>query len=189
VTIPKYSTDKHLHQSKNKQSKGVALSLQIDDNIHMNDLTKTCLKGIMYYAIAIACFFSLMNMVGANTSTYTNRDILDALRQVETGGCPNEGIGARGDNGNAIGPYQIHRIYHTDSGLPTYNKCLTSKSYSERVVSSYMMRYASGEWSRALSGKATRADCLKIARIHNGGPRGHRKTATKKYANKVDKLL
>jgi len=155
----------------------------------MNELLKTCLKGIMYYAIAIACFLTLMDMAGANTKTYSNRDILDALRQVETGGCPNEGIGAKGDNGNAIGPYQIWRIYHTDSGLPTYDKCLTSKSYSERVISAYMMRYASGEWSRALSGKATRADCLKIARIHNGGPRGHRKNATKKYANKVDKLL
>jgi len=155
----------------------------------MNELLKTCLRGIVYYVIAIACFFSLMNMAGANTNTYTNRHILDALRQVETGGMPNEGIGAKGDNGKAIGPYQIHRIYHTDSKLPTYSKCLNSKSYSERVISAYMMRYASAEWTRALSGKATRADCLKIARIHNGGPRGHRKTATNKYANKVDKLL
>ena len=155
----------------------------------MSDLMKTSLKGILYYAISIACVYSLASVACANTKTYSNRHILDALRQVETGGCPNEGIGAKGDNGNAIGPYQIWRIYHTDSGLPTYSKCLNNKSYSERVISAYMMRYASAEWTRALSGKATRADCEKVARIHNGGPRGHRKTATNKYWNKVDKLL
>jgi hypothetical protein len=31
----------------------------------MNDLTKVCLKGIMYYAVAIACFLTLVGMTWA----------------------------------------------------------------------------------------------------------------------------
>ena len=88
------------------------------------------------------------------TQTYDFRDALDAIRIVETGGEPNEGIGSRGDGGNARGPYQIHRIYHVDAAgedksLGDYSLTLTSKSYSERVVRAYMSRYASGRSAEA----------------------------------------
>ena len=45
---------------------------------------------------------------------YTWTDTLQAIRQVETGGQPNEGRGAVGDGGRALGPLQIHRVYHVD---------------------------------------------------------------------------
>ena len=125
---------------------------------------------------------------------YSWRDALDAIRQVETGGEPNDGVGARGDGGAAIGPYQIHRIYHTDAAerdktLTKYESCLSSKSYSEKVMRAYMNRYARAELRRLQAGQGTRADVEKVARIHNGGPRGHKKKATDKYWEKVSRHL
>ena len=45
------------------------------------------------------------------------------------------------------------------------------------------------ELLRLEAGKGTRADVEKIARIHNGGPRGHKKKATDKYWEKVSRRL
>ena len=55
------------------------------------------------------------------------------------------------------------------------------KVYAERVVMAYLHRYA----KKALADK----DYEKLARIHNGGPRGHTKRATIKYWAKVEKAL
>ena len=125
---------------------------------------------------------------------YTWRSTLDAIRQVETGGCPNGGIGAKGDRGNALGPYQIWKIYHTDAAerdktLTDYRRCLTSRSYSERVVRAYMLRYARAATLRLTQGTATMADVERVARIHNGGPRGHKKKATLAYWTKVRRAI
>lgn len=130
----------------------------------------------------------------AEAQTHTWRQALDAIRQVETGGLPNEGAGAKGDNGRAAGPYQIHSIYHTDAAerdksLVSYARCLNSKSYSERVVFAYMGRYARACRDRLQRGVGTLADIERIARIHNGGPRGHKKKATLGYWAKVKKAL
>ena len=121
---------------------------------------------------------------------YTWRSTLDAIRQVETGGCPKGGIGTKGDRGNALGPYQIWKIYHTDAAerdkpLTDYRRCLTSRSYSERVVKAYMTRYCGAAVRRLVQGTGTLADVERVARVHNGGPRGHKKKATLAYWAKV----
>lgn len=125
---------------------------------------------------------------------YTWTETLDALRQVETGGCPDEGRGARGDGGNAIGPFQIWSIYHTDAAerdrsLTDYRRCLDSMEYSRRVVRAYMNRYCREQLARLEAGKGTLADVERIARVHNGGPRGHRKKATDGYWAKIRRAL
>tara|TARA_A100000172_G_scaffold6178_1_gene3532 strand:+ start:547 stop:987 length:441 start_codon:yes stop_codon:yes gene_type:complete len=130
----------------------------------------------------------------AFSQTYTWRQTLDAIRQVETGGEPNEGVGARGDRGNAIGPYQIWRVYHfdaaeRDTGLTSYANCLNDKAYSERVMRSYMNRYNRASLRRLEQGKGSLEDVIRTARIHNGGPKGYRKQATLKYAKKVEAAL
>ena len=99
-----------------------------------------------------------------------------------------------GDNGNALGPFQIHRGYHTDaaerdSTLNDYQSCLDSLDYSERVVKAYWGRYARAAAGRLSRGKGTLADVERVARIHNGGPKGHKKKATEKYWRKVLKAL
>ena len=97
-----------------------------------------------------------------------------ALHHVETSGR----LGPiKGDNGAALGPLQIHRAYWKDSGVPgTYSQC-ADLAYSRRVATAYLKRYAKSAWD------AGRVDVL--ARVHNGGPSGHRKTATLAYARKV----
>ncbi len=141
---------------------------------------------------------NLLILLAATAPTFAQgydwRDTLDAIRQVETGGCANEGRGAKGDNGNALGPYQIWRIYHTDAAerdkaLTDYKRCLNDKAYSERVVRAYMLRYCREQMRRLDAGTATLADVERVARVHNGGPRGHTKKATVRYWNKVKKEL
>ena len=97
-----------------------------------------------------------------------------ALHHVETSGR----LGPiKGDNGAALGPLQIHRVYWQDSGVPgRYSDC-ADLAYSRRVVSSYLQRYARSAWDRG--------DVATLARIHNGGPMGHKKRATLRYAQKV----
>ena len=128
------------------------------------------------------------------TDTFWSYDIFELIQQVETGGEPNGGRGAVGDGGKSIGPYQIGLMYHTDAqernrDLDNWKSCLESYEYSERVLHTYMLRYAKSEWSRALKGEATLKDLEKIARIHNGGPRGYKKSATDLYWSKVLRIL
>ena len=101
-----------------------------------------------------------------------------ALHTVETGGA----LGATiGDQGRALGPLQIHRAYHADSRVGgDYSRC-ADLEYSKRVVTSYLKRYAPAAWEAG--------DVATLARIHNGGPRGHLKPATKSYSQKVLRVL
>ena len=106
------------------------------------------------------------------------RAILDAIRTVETGGeaDPDRAIG---DKGKALGAYQIHRCYWLDAtekdpALRALGyESVTNREIAERVVIAYLTRYAP-DW---------KIDT--VARIHNGGPRGHKKDSTLEYARKA----
>lgn len=101
-----------------------------------------------------------------------------ALHQVETSGRHGAILG---DGGKALGPLQIHRAYHADSGIAgDYSRC-ADLSYSRQVVAAYLKRYAPRAWAKG--------DTATLARVHNGGPAGHRKAATIPYANKVQRIL
>ena len=101
---------------------------------------------------------------------------------------------AVGDGGTSFGPYQIRRAYYIDA--VQYNPRLRdggksfenvhgpgSYVYSEMVIQAYMNRYAT---VARLGHTATNED---IARIHNGGPNGFRKSSTLKYWKKVQVYL
>ena len=115
----------------------------------------------------------------AAVETWDRSEILDAIRFVESGDRDDV---PDGDDGKAIGPYQIHRVYWTDAhGFDPslggdYQDC-RRRAYAERVVDAYMRRYAPEAW-RAGAGE-------RIARVHNGGPNGHRKKATEGYWQRV----
>jgi len=110
------------------------------------------------------------------------RDFLDAVATVES----NNNDNAIGDAGKAIGRYQIWQVYWQDAVeyAPSlggkYSDC-TNKDYAERVMVAYLLRYGKS----AVESK----DYEKLARIHNGGPRGYRKVATIPYWNKVNRIL
>lgn len=121
---------------------------------------------------------SLAATVPPPAGTDTRR-ILDAIQTVETGG-ESDPDNAIGDAGRALGAYQIHRSYWIDAterdpALRALGyQSVRDRATAERVVLAYLTRYAP-DWNLAT-----------VARIHNGGPRGHRKSATVPYARRVE---
>ena len=115
---------------------------------------------------------------------FDSEPILDAIERVETGGHADP-ANAVGDGGKALGPMQIHRVYWADAvehdptlvaNGETYQS-VRDRTYARRVVMAYWSRYAKSWTSEEL------------ARIHNGGPKGHAKRATLGYWAKVKKAL
>jgi hypothetical protein len=101
-----------------------------------------------------------------------------AIHLVETGGKRGAVIG---DNGRALGPLQIHRSYWQDARVGGRYEDCADLSYSIKVASAYLRRYAPQAWAAG--------DTTTLARIHNGGPRGHTKPQTIQYAEKVKRNL
>lgn len=108
---------------------------------------------------------------------------ISALHQVESSGREGKIVG---DGGKALGPLQIHRVYFLDAAqfdksLGTNYNSVTNLAFSKRVVKAYLTRYAR---------KAVATNNLEVlARIHNGGPTGHKKSATVAYWRRVEKNL
>jgi hypothetical protein len=108
-----------------------------------------------------------------------SEQLLSAIARVESDCNPS----AIGDAGKAIGIYQIHRAYwqdavdHDPSIGGEYKDCFNPE-YARRIVIAYMNRYAPANASDET-----------FARIHNGGPSGHKKSATLKYWSKVKKKM
>lgn len=108
-------------------------------------------------------------------------EILRAVRIVETGCGVDAGRDAVGDDGKAFGPFQIHRAYWLDSGVPGRFEDCRDREYACRVVVAYWRRYC----GRALE----TLDAEILARVHNGGPGGDRKACTQKFWRKVEREL
>jgi hypothetical protein len=110
---------------------------------------------------------------------YTVDQLLDAMYTVES----TRGRILVGDEGKAIGPYQIWKAYWQDAVEfdktigGKYEDCM-NKAYAEKIVRAYWKRYA-----------PKGATIEQLARIHNGGPRGHLNANTIKYWNKIKKEL
>ncbi len=121
-------------------------------------------------------------------------DLLDAIEQVESGGDPN----AVGDDGAAIGAYQIHKIYVDDVNriIALYMKDVNFRfTYKDRwdkdksgtmvgiFTNHYTKFYVVETWRLGMSNNEARA------RIHNGGPTGWKKDCTKAYWEKVKRAF
>jgi hypothetical protein len=110
--------------------------------------------------IALGILASLAAAVPPPSDYNTDR-ILDAIRQVETGGCKDP-ANAVGDGGRAIGPFQIHQAYwadaveHDPSIGGEYADC-RDEEYARQIVLAYLSRYCK-VWTDE-----------NVARIHNGG--------------------
>lgn len=123
----------------------------------------------MFKVIVIAVVLIILAMAACNAATLP-KDFIATIHKVETSGR----LGPiKGDNGQALGPFQIHRDYWKDSGVKgSYSQC-ADYDYSVRVVTAYLNRYA------AKHIKSGNVEAL--ARIHNGGPNGYNKGETLKY--------
>jgi hypothetical protein len=146
-----------------------------------NRILSTMNKHIIATIIIVTGILASLAAAVPPPSDYDTDRILDAIRQVETGGCKDP-ANAVGDGGRAIGPFQIHQSYWQDaieydpSIGGVYADC-KSEEYARRVVLAYMSRYCK-VWTDA-----------NVARIHNGGPAGHKRKATLGYWSKVQKHL
>lgn len=134
----------------------------------------------MIYSTLIA----LVIAIAPPPAGYDPAPLLDAIEHVETGSCADP-ANAVGDGGKALGPLQIHRVYWLDAiehdpsliaNGETYQS-VRCRIYARRVVMAYWSRYAKS-W-----------DPETLSRIHNGGPKGHRKAATLGYWSKVKSRL
>ncbi len=136
-------------------------------------------EGVMLTYLSIVLALAINPPVGFDPTP-----ILDAIEKVETGG-QRDPANAIGDGGKALGPLQIHRVYWVDAvdhdpslvaNGETYDS-VRDRTYARRVVMAYWSRYAKS-W-----------DAQTLARIHNGGPKGHTKRATLGYWAKVKAKL
>ena len=100
-----------------------------------------------------------------------------ALHIVETSGRTGPIVG---DGGKALGPLQIHRAYHQDSRVAGDYSRVAELDYSKRVATAYFKRWAPDAFAKG--------DVETLARVFNGGPRGHLKPATKGYGVRVKAL-
>jgi hypothetical protein len=103
--------------------------------------------------------------------------LLDAIALVES---RNQST-VTGDNGRAVGTYQIHPAYWTEGtrilGVHWAYRDARDPEKARQVVRAYLCHYGNG---RSL---------LDLARIHNGGPKGYEKAATLTYARKIARVL
>jgi hypothetical protein len=142
-------------------------------------------KEINAMRSAVRFVVAMMLYVAAPTSAQAQTwdSFLNAIQKVETGSQkdPNNAVG---DNGKALGAYQIWYSYWLDAveHHPELKACgyeaVRDPAYARAIVMAYMARYAPKD-----------ATWENLARIHNGGPKGYRKAATAKYWTKVQTAL
>lgn len=123
----------------------------------------------LIFALAVSCVTCL--------ASGTYEDFERAIAKVESSG----NTKAVGDNGKAIGIFQIHESCWRDSGVKgSYNQCFDAK-YSKQVMRAYLLRYAK---------KAVKSnDFETLAKVWNGGPNGAKNKKTNNYWFKVKKNL
>ena len=116
----------------------------------------------------------------------TFEDLLDAIEWVESKGDAN----AVGDNGYAVGSFQIHNIYVRDVNRID-NACFRSDDRKSRKASRMMVDiYTKWYASRAFDETGDETKFFEYAaRCHNGGPDGWKKECTKAYWAKVEARL
>ena len=138
-------------------------------------------RNITIIALFLAGIIATLAAAVPPPSDYRVDRVLNAIRQVETGGCKDP-TNAVGDGGQAIGPFQIHQSYWQDaidfdpSIGGVYADC-KNEAYARKIVTAYLSRYCK-VWTDE-----------NVSRIHNGGPAGGKRKATLKYWSKVKSHL
>ena len=141
------------------------------------------MKNILKWSIGLVLIYLVLFTSAFKAQAQLDYKFLHAINMVETGGQQGKILG---DDGRALGGYQIHKAYWQDA--VSFDKTikgkysdLTNQAYSEKVMNAYMRRYA----PKALASH----DYQTLARIHNGGVSGATNPNTLKYWFKVNKYL
>ena len=131
----------------------------------------------------IALFLAMASTLEGSGSDSSPRKLLDAIRKVESNGDCSK-IGKVGE----LGCYQIRECFWIDAlehdpSIGGVYEDVIDKEYAEKCILAYWDRYAT---EKRLNRPVTDKD---RARMHNGGPNGHKKTSTIKYWNKIQNEL
>ena len=131
--------------------------------------------------LTLALLFSSSGLAASSSKTpAVSPSLLDAIRQVESGGrC------VTGDSGRGVGVYQIHKIYVDDVNRILKRKAYTYDDRNDEAKSREMVRIYLTHYARVKK----LSDPIEISRLNNGGPNGHKKTSTLKYADKIRKAM
>lgn len=136
------------------------------------------------FAFIVFTFIAILSFAEERISKLVDT-LIPALIQVESGG--NEK--AVGDKGRAKGALQLHKIYIDDANRIAKKNFIYDDAFdiekSKQIVKIYLIHY--GKNYEKKTGKKVSEEVL--ARIHNGGPAGYLKDSTKKYWNKISKVI
>jgi hypothetical protein len=123
-------------------------------------------------------------LLGASLHGAPSPAFYKALHAVETssrhGPIPGDFVNGKP---RSLGPLQISRKYFLDSGVPGRYEQVASYEFSVRVVAAYLRKYAPRAYARG------DASLDVLARIHNGGPTGHQRSSTLRYAQRVQAAI
>jgi len=131
--------------------------------------------------------FSYLTMAaaleGPKPTASRHVDLLAAMCEVESN-CDPTKVG----EANEIGWYQILPCFWQDAlehdpSIGGEYEDVIDREYAEKCIHAYWDRYAT---EKRLGRPVTDED---RARMHNGGPNGHKKTSTIKYWNKIQNEL
>jgi hypothetical protein len=116
------------------------------------------------------------NLLSYEWMTEDHINLLNAIAFIESGNNSN----AIGDDENALGTYQIWNVYWKDAvehnpEIGGDYSDVTNDEYARSIILSYWDRY----------GERCNYSIEGLARIHNGGPNGHKKQSTDKYWEKI----
>lgn len=103
--------------------------------------------------------FMLSLLLAAPAMAHTQREVLDAIQQVESGGRKHP---PRGDSGRARGSFQIWEPYFRDSGVKGQWSDCDDAEFSRRVVIGYAKRYEPAALANC--------DARALAMLHHYGP-------------------
>lgn len=128
---------------------------------------------------------TILALVAASAIQLPATDLYEAIAYVESRGIDC----AVGDNGKAVGRYQLHKIYVDD-----VNRIAgTNYTYTDRMNAAKsldMVKIYIDHYSRhytATTGLVATDDIK--TRIHNGGPYGYLKDETKKYWERIKEAM
>jgi hypothetical protein len=126
-------------------------------------------------------FLILLLLTATASSAQVSDRLLNAIEQVESHG----NAAAIGDQGRALGSMQIWQAVVTDANRIAHTSYSHADAFdrakARAIASIYLNHYG-----RRIGHAPTDQD---YARIWNGGPSGHKKTATLGYWAKIKKEL